>query len=330
MTSVPSAKQIDIIAVGDDLPTGGGKYNAHWHDYDAITLTNRTGATTAAGDVAVFDSSNDSSAILGDTVSSVRTIVVAAAAITNGASGEFVRSGVFSVKSTGAIARGDFVRKSATTLCVETTSIAQATSTGVIPPSGTVGVALAAASGGFVTMYLYGFTWTNGLLAKSASDVTVNGTTAETALANISVPANTLGTDRAVRVKMVGNMQGSSGSAQTCTLRVRFGASGVVGTTMCTHTIPIAAGTDLSVSGWTLDVMLAADGATNAQIAVSCFFGLEANVGSNPQHTPIQQTGTAAQDGTTNRFINITAELSTSAAGNQCVMQYYYAKVDGA
>ena len=122
-------------------------------EYQPASLTNRKGSSTAVGDVLVVSAANASSAILGDTVSTFQKVVVAQAIIADAAAGEFALSGIVSAKANGPIALGQYVRKSATTLCIEDAGTAVGTTTAA--PSGACGLALAAASGGFCTILLF-------------------------------------------------------------------------------------------------------------------------------------------------------------------------------
>lgn len=150
MPSLTTANQIDNIAPADNLKVGADRYNAHWHEYDALTLTNRTGGSLGAGDVVALDTAADASAVLDNTVSAERPYVVAMATIANLATGEFARGGLItSVKATGSIARGEYVRKSATTKTVESAGVTIA-ATSAHPPLGTLGVATKAAAAGVV------------------------------------------------------------------------------------------------------------------------------------------------------------------------------------
>src|SRR5262249_30688505 len=126
---------------------------------DRKTLANHTGVTVNAGDVVAYDTSNDLSVKLDDTQKSLNQFCVAAATIGNSSTGEFIMSGVVSVASTGSIARGQYVWKGATTKTVEDSGTAMGTAN--VPPAGALGVALAAASGGFVTVLLFGITAAN-------------------------------------------------------------------------------------------------------------------------------------------------------------------------
>src|SRR6185503_11688588 len=112
------------------------------------SLTNRTGGGLAAGDVVGLDPANDSSVTLADAVSTTQPVLIAAATIGSAAAGVFYSSGVMPVKVTGAVVRGNFLRKSATTLALEDSGVA----IGTPPPAGTVGVALTDDTAGMATL----------------------------------------------------------------------------------------------------------------------------------------------------------------------------------
>lgn len=117
----------------------------------AATLTNRTAATAAVGDVVAISAANDSSVILDDTVGSVKKFVVAQGTPADTVAGPYALEGVIpGVKAQGAITRGDFVRKSATTKAVESTGVS--ISTTVVPPIGSLGIALTTAAASVVTV----------------------------------------------------------------------------------------------------------------------------------------------------------------------------------
>ncbi len=120
-------------------------------------LTNRTGGASAVGDVVTLSTANDSSVVLGDTVSSKATFVFADAVISDLSSGRYILSGVVSAKSTGTIGRGEYVRKSATTKAIEGTGTTMNATND--PPQGALGVALAPAGGGFCLIYSFGKTF---------------------------------------------------------------------------------------------------------------------------------------------------------------------------
>jgi hypothetical protein len=127
---------------------GGGAGN-QINSNGIVRLTNRTGGTTVIGDVARASTANDSSAESANAAAALGSYVVAAEAMANTVAGSWYQSGIVTAKAQGSIARGDYIRKSATSLAVETTGIGMGGTVEV--PYGALGVALAAASGGLVT-----------------------------------------------------------------------------------------------------------------------------------------------------------------------------------
>lgn len=118
-----------------------------------VELTNSAAGSTAIGDVLAVSSKT---AILGDTVTSRQRYVVAREVIANAALGTFAARGPVLAKSTGAIAAMQYVRKSATARCIEDSTVAVGAATAL--PAGAIGIALAAASGGFCTILLFDVT----------------------------------------------------------------------------------------------------------------------------------------------------------------------------
>ena len=118
-------------------------------------FTNASGAGLVAGDVCVVTNGAVASVADSDTQNSLYPYVVAAETIANGAIGLFVIKGIVSVKAQGSIASGRYVVKSTTAHAIEDAGIGTAVaSTG--PPMGALGVAVAAAAGGFCLVYWFG------------------------------------------------------------------------------------------------------------------------------------------------------------------------------
>lgn len=109
-------------------------------------LTNRTGASVAAGNVVALSTANDNSVVLEDTVGSKRIYVVALETISNLAVGNFLVRGVADVDIQGAASVGAYLRKSATSLKAESTGTTQGAA--VDPPATALGVTIGAVSGG--------------------------------------------------------------------------------------------------------------------------------------------------------------------------------------
>src|SRR5262245_8988343 len=79
-------------------------------------LTNRTGVQVIGGDVVTVDPSNNNSVILGDTAGATRQFLVALGTIANNDAGIFGQVGSAIVRVFGAVTRGNYLRKSATSL----------------------------------------------------------------------------------------------------------------------------------------------------------------------------------------------------------------------
>lgn len=125
-----------------------GNWNAE-HDM-GVRLTNRTGSTLNAGDVVAISIADDSSVVLDDAVHTRRIYVVALATISNLSVGLFATVGMMvTTKTQGVVTRGNYLRKSATTLRMED---AQAASSSGPAPSDTIALALSASAGGSSTV----------------------------------------------------------------------------------------------------------------------------------------------------------------------------------
>jgi hypothetical protein len=104
------------------------------------TFTNKTGGTVNAGDVVAIDTANDTAVALVDTLASTRRFVVALETILNNAAGRFSVFGLVGALAQGAITRGNWVYKSATTKAVADTGVASTSAA----PTGAIGIATVA------------------------------------------------------------------------------------------------------------------------------------------------------------------------------------------
>lgn len=107
------------------------------------------------------------------------------------------------------------------------------------------------------------FVSVGGIIARLTSNVTVSNTTTESTLMSITVPANLMGTNRAVRMTIWGDYLNNSGSNTTFTLRVKFGSTTFFGDASGN------VGTSSTRRPFTLTAVVMNKGATNAQ---SCMF----------------------------------------------------------
>ena len=167
MASLNAAATIVNTGGGQDtLKVGSDKINAHWHDYDAVSLINRTGGNVVAGDVVALDSATDGSVVASDIAGSLKRFFVARATIANTVAGEFARGGSVLCKSQGTINRFEYIKKSATAKAVESTGVLMGD--GTLVPPGVLGVATAAAGGGFVQAMWFTVLQADPTLSKSA------------------------------------------------------------------------------------------------------------------------------------------------------------------
>lgn len=340
-----------------------------------LTLTNKTGGTLSVNDVVAVDTTNDSAVALGDTASSLQTYVVAAESISNNVAGKFYHRGLVSVKVTGAVTRGRYLVKSATTLAAEDsgtlmTSVA-------LPPAGAFAVATTAAAGpgaGTVTAVLLGATlpqvaasalpgasyfeaqeasapatpsagrvrlyvptetpamnrWEakdatgqtlafSGVLYRAAGNPFANvvSTATETSIAAPTIKGGTLGTDRALRITILGDWLANTGVGTTWpTVRIKVGATTAL-------TLQPASNINSATRvGWRVEAILAARGATNAQAASGRMHANATIAGvsgtniapTNLIHDAYSTHSSVAEDSTADKTLDITIQNSTSHA----------------
>lgn len=139
-----------------------------------------------------------------------------------------------------------------------------------------------------------------------------NATTTETALYTATIPANTLGTDRCLRITLIGVLD-KDVLTDVVTLRVKFGGATIYA--------DVCATTGSAVNRpWCAELYLAGDGATNAQVLGGWFLlgdlatattGLgDLQTDEVLAHTPI--LATAAIDSTADQTLTVTAQWSAA------------------
>ena len=103
------------------------------------------------------------------------------------------------------------------------------------------------------------------VLDKNTTTVTVTNSFTETTLYTVSVPANTLGTNKMLRVTMGGTYLNNSGATKSMVVSIKYGATTLYSDTSAA----LFSGTALR--GWRLEFILAANAATNAQKLIGSF-----------------------------------------------------------
>lgn len=101
----------------------------------------------------------------------------------------------------------------------------------------------------------------SGVLDRDVTTADVVNTTVETAVYSFSVPGGTLGTNRALRLTLIGDYLNNSAGTRTLEMRTKYG-----GTTIFDQAITAIA-IDTVRRGFSFVTMLSAQNATNAQVA---------------------------------------------------------------
>ena len=141
-------------------------------------------------------------------------------------------------------------------------------------------------------------------LDTDVSPVTVSGTAAETSIYSYSVPANTLSTDKVLRLTMVGTYLNNSGANRTVTLRLKYGAT----TLFSRVTGNVAA--SATTGSFSAVCYLAAANSTSAQNG-ACHF----HVFSGATLTQfLAAGGSSAIDSTSSQDLVVTAQHSNASA----------------
>jgi hypothetical protein len=153
----------------------------------------------------------------------------------------------------------------------------------------------------------------SGVIDRDTSSQSVANTTTETTVYTYSVPANALGTDRMLRLTLLGQYLNNSGSNKTFTVRVKFGATTVY------EGVAESLATGATERFHSLQFWLLARGATNAQYAYGHHLvgSLDTIGGANPDEgAGDRQTGHAAvaEDTTSAKTFSVTVQHGTAAA----------------
>lgn len=153
------------------------------------------------------------------------------------------------------------------------------------------------------------------LLARHAK-TTVSDTTTETDILSITIPANTLGTDKQLSVDFGGLITNTSGATATCRLRIYLGA-----TKMWDDVSPSLA-SNANGRGLYMRLLLANEGATNAQdlsgLVVIGGVGATAagrgDIGSDEIASHAAIDGAATQDSTGELILRVACVMSVANA----------------
>lgn len=148
------------------------------------------------------------------------------------------------------------------------------------------------------------------VINRVTADTTVINTTTETTVFTFSVPGGMLGTNRRLRLQLIGSFTNTDVVFHSATVRLKYG-----GTTLTTQAVLL----DIATVGFLIEALLSADGATNAQRgsvhSIADFFASGfAVVGANA--SPIRYTeGGAAADSTAAQTLLISVQLDIVSIG---------------
>lgn len=150
-------------------------------------------------------------------------------------------------------------------------------------------------------------------LDRDGSVNDVNTTTAETTVYTKSIDAGLLGTTRELHFTLVGDELNNTGGNVNLTVRITYGAT----TILTTGTIAI--GTDSARRSVSLQGVLFATGATNAQGCYAWFRSPAGGAGGtmaafSGSAVTLEGYGTAAEDSTAAKTFAITVQWGTSSA----------------
>lgn len=159
------------------------------------------------------------------------------------------------------------------------------------------------------------------VLDKSYTDVTISNTTDETNLVNFSVPAGTLQTAQAIRVRAY--ISGFSlSNTKAFTLKLKYGS-----TTIATAATGASVGALTTLRGY-IDADLYATGATNTQKG-SASMRVQANGADATAASPdlaianIADEGTAAEDSTGALNLTLTGQFDNASANDNITLAHY-------
>jgi hypothetical protein len=157
------------------------------------------------------------------------------------------------------------------------------------------------------------------LLNRDVTQQESSNTTSEVTIYTFAVPANTLGTDKVLRLEVQGDLLNNTGATVTWTIRVKWG-----GTTIASFA-PTNVTTSAARRAWWLSVKLAAGNATNVQRAMTRIDLSEAHANgtvTGPNlHTVLGRHDALAVDSTAQQTLEVTVQHSAAGLNYSTIMQ---------
>lgn len=161
------------------------------------------------------------------------------------------------------------------------------------------------------------FARVGGVIDRNFTDVVSNNENAEHSMYSFSVPGNLLGTNRAIHVYLRGTYLNTSAATKTIRLRLKYGATTVLDKTSATNASSATTG-DVRA-----EFIITNSGATNTQEAVGQMLIERATLIS-----PIIANGTAAEDSTVAKTLDITITHSAAHASTTFTKLAAYAVLE--
>ena len=162
------------------------------------------------------------------------------------------------------------------------------------------------------------------LEAPTTAALTVTSTTTETTVYSVTVPANAMGTNGAVRMEMRGQFAHNNAAGDTITLRAKFG-----GVTFWELTSNLGNANSATANPWWLNIEVFNEGATNAQdaflegyvwsaaVAANASSGIGGLITNGFDLAGASTITSMAVDTTANQTLAFTVQWSASAAALQ-------------
>lgn len=156
------------------------------------------------------------------------------------------------------------------------------------------------------------------VLDRDSTTVSVNTTTTETTVYSFSIPADTMGTNKLIQLKMGGTFKNNSGGTRNVTARFKYGST--------TFASPVrGVGGPNTAVGFVGNFFMVADGSTSSQRA---WFDLKWEGGSSG-HLGLIGGGTSSEDSTGALTLSVTIEHGYSHSGLDFTHEYSQLTLEG-
>lgn len=157
------------------------------------------------------------------------------------------------------------------------------------------------------------------VLDRDVTQQESSNTTSEVTIYTFNVPANTLSTNKALRLEVQGDLLNNTASTETWTIRVKFG-----GTTIASYA-PTTITVNATRRPWWLTSKIVAGNATNAQRAMThVWLGTpqaNGNIGGDLTHDAAGRHDALAIDSTAQQTLAVTVQHSAAGVNFSTFIQ---------